>query len=198
MTLCGNKTSTILKTFLCVLSLIVINGCVSMRRHDASRISCKELIELLGIQQWVVPLPKDDRVEWAFEIRDANPDLELEAVGNDAWMDARLFAKITFMPLGKKNNLYRFWLKQRNGTSSGTKRIDICDEPDNLNFNCPVQFEIEWYPCAKRVAEGKTYLIGEIRDSANPLRKRFMVLSLTMFRLEEMPPGTLSVGESRK
>jgi len=155
-------------------------------RRDSQRNleSLDGLTELLQIRRWEVPMPKDARYEWSFEIRDYKASNEVEK-GMTEWMDSSRKAKIVFMPTGEEV-VYRFWLVQTNGTSSGNTRLDVCDVPNDIHRKCDAgQLELRWYSTPKRIEDGKSYLIGEINDDSQRQRRKQVVLHLVRFRDED-------------
>jgi hypothetical protein len=150
----------------------------SLESHD-------ELTDLLQIRRWEVPMPKDARYEWSFEIQDYQAFKEVEK-GMTEWMDSSRKAKIVFMPTGEEV-VYRFWLVQTNGTSSGSTRLDVCDIPNDIHRECKAgQLRLTWYSKPKRIEDGKSYLIGEISDDLDPPRRKQIVLHLVRFRDEDV------------
>ena len=143
------------------------------------------LTGLLEIHSWELPMAKDDGLEWSFEMRDYK---ESKAIlkGADDWMDPSKKARIVFMPTGE-DTIHRFWLVQTNGTSSGRTRLDVCDDPDELQHHCDAgQFEYSWLPIAERIEDGKTYVICELSETFPPKRRKQLILHLVHFRLEDI------------
>ena len=130
-------------------------------------------------------MPRDKRYEWSISIRDYQGYVAIHR-GKDDWMDMGRHAEVTFMATDR-DSIYRFWLRQPNGTSSGETRVDMCDDPDDTARECLAgQYETTWFEKPIRVGDGKTYLIGEIRETFAPGRRKQVVLDLTKFRLEDM------------
>jgi hypothetical protein len=155
------------------------------REFQKTSESLDGLTALLEIHKWELPMPKDARYEWSFEVRDYKSSNVVEK-GLTDWMDASRKAKIVFMPLGE-GNVYHFWFVQPGGTSSGSTRLDVCDDPDNIQHNCDVgQFETNWLKEPKRIEDGQTYLICEINETFPPLRRKQVLLHLSLFRLEDI------------
>jgi hypothetical protein len=89
-----------------------------------------------------------------------------------------------------EETIHRFWLVQANGTSSGRTRVDVCDNPEQLQLNCDAgQFEYSWYPTAERVEDGKTYVICELNETFPQHRRKQLVLHQLHFRLEDIQKG---------
>jgi len=144
-----------------------------------------ELMDLLQIRKWEVPMPKDARYEWSFEIEDYKAFNEVKP-GTTEWMDSSRKAKIVFMPTGEEA-VYRFWFVQTNGTSSGNTRLDVCDFPNDIHRKCDAgQSELIWYPTPKRIEDGKSYVIGEISESSQSPRRKQVILHLVRFREEDV------------
>jgi hypothetical protein len=142
-------------------------------------------MNLLEVHSWEVPMPKDTSLEWSFELQDYRvPTVVVK--GTDDWMDSSKKAKIVFMPTGEEN-IHRFWLVQTNGTSSGRTRVDVCDNPEQLQNACDAgQFEYIWYPTPERIDDGKTYILCELNETFLPHRRKQLVLHLIHFRLEDI------------
>ena len=164
------------------LASCILNFTSCVKRNE---LTCPELSQLLGIERWIVPMPKDTRYEWAFEFRDYKEGSIVK--GNEKeWADSSRKAEIVFMPTGL-NNIYRFWLKQKEGTSSGEMRVDVCENPDDTSFKCDYgQIEIKWFHPPLQIEDGKKYLIGEVKETFEPGRRKQIILHLTKFRLEDM------------
>lgn len=148
-------------------------------------VSHDELVQLLGIRKWVVPAPRDQRFQWAFEVRDGEI-IPTRNNGDDSWMDRARTATVIFMPVGD-GNVYRFWFLQSTGTSSGLARVDVCENPYDVNSPCDAgQVETCWFDEPRRAADGKTYVIGEVRETLGLRRHKQIVLCLTGIRPEDM------------
>lgn len=161
------------------------------RTASRSQESVGTLLNVLEIRSWELPMPKDQYMEWSFELRDYREAREIKQ-GSDDWMDPSRKAKVVFMPTGVES-VHRFWLVQTKGTSSGSTRLDVCDKPDEVQRRCDAgQLEYVWYPSPERVEDGRTYIIGEINETFAPQRRKQVVLHLVHFRQEEVtkPVGT--------
>ena len=91
-----------------------------------------------------------------------------------------------FMPTGQED-VYRFWLVQPNGQSSGTTRVDVCANPEDVQLRCEAgQMEIIWYREPKRIEDGSAYLICDIKETFPPQRRKQLILHLVNFRLEDI------------
>ena len=163
-----------------LIVLVVTASCA-----PKTELSAPELAELLGIKRWIVPMPKDARYEWTFEIRDYKSPAPVP-IKTNGWADPKKRAEVTFMPIGA-GTVYRFWLTQGAGTSSGETRIDVCDNPDDTSVKCDAgQFETTWYQPPRQTADGRSYVLCELQDTFEPRRHKQLVLYLTKFRLEDM------------
>jgi hypothetical protein len=155
------------------------------RQSQRTRQSLDSLTEILEIRKWELPMPRDSRYEWHFEIRDYK-ESNVIAVGKDDWMDRQKKATIVFMPTGQ-DEIYRFWLVQTEGTSSGSARLDVCDDPDDIHKKCDFgQIDFKWQTPPKRIEDGKSYLICEISEFGYPQRRKQVILYLGLFRLEDI------------
>jgi hypothetical protein len=172
------------------------------RAAKRSQNSVESLLNLLEVHSWEVPMPKDTSLEWSFELQEYRTP-SVVAKGLDDWMDSSKKAKIVFMPTGEEN-IHRFWLVQANGTSSGRTRMDVCDNPEQLQNTCDAgQFEVIWYPAAERIEDGKTYILCELNETFPPHRRKQLLLHLIHYRLEdiqrdsEKPPNLLPTEPKR-
>jgi hypothetical protein len=169
---------------LAVWSVALTLFALTIRRDSQkTRESVDVLTGLLEIHTWELPMPKDTRYEWSFEVRDYKSSNVVEK-GLTEWMDTSRKAKIVFMPAGE-GNVYHFWFVQPESTSRGSTRLDVCDDPDNIHQDCDAgQFETNWYKDPKRIEDGQTYLICEINETLPPQRRKQLLLRLSLFRLE--------------
>lgn len=147
--------------------------------------SLDSLTGILEVRKWELPMPKDTRYEWHFEIRDYK-EFNVITHGKDDWMDGQKKATIVFMPTGQ-DEIYRFWLIQTNGTSSGSTRLNVCENPDDIHKKCDFgQLNFTWQTPPKRIEDGKSYIICDISELDNPQRRKQVVLYLGLFRLEDI------------
>lgn len=159
--------------------LITLNGC---NRVVQGTVSSEELVELLGIIKYTIPMPKDKAYEWSFDIVDYKTLNEIKT-GEDTWMDPVRTASIYFMPLQQIENGFKFWIKQDGGISSGNTRIDVCDNPDDLNTPCHYQqINIKWEKTPVRIDDGKSFLLCTIEE-INGNRKKMLIAYLLKYRL---------------
>jgi hypothetical protein len=166
-----------------IIAILIVLVATLLSCSPKTMISHEELVDLFQIRQWVVPIPKDQSLQWAFKIRDFE-SVEPFKGKKDSSVDSSLKAKIVFMPTGQ-GNVYRFWLMQRNGTSSGFMRIDVCDNPSDISKKCDGgQFQTTWYKEPLK-ADDKTYVLCEIKETFSPSRKKQVVLYLTGYRIED-------------
>jgi hypothetical protein len=155
------------------------------RDLQRNRQSLDFLTGILEFRKWELPMPKDTRYEWHFELRDYR-EPNVVTVGKDDWMDGKKKATNVFMPTGQ-DEIYRFWLVQREGTSSGSTRLDVCNDPDDIRKKCDFgQLDFAWQMPPKRIEDGKSYIICEISELGYPQRRKQLVLYLGLFRLEDI------------
>ena len=169
-----------MKIFLNIIFLFVLVVTYSSCSSKA-KISHNELVELLQIRKWILPLPTDENYEWAFDIYDYEEvDKLKENKSFSSNSDQK--AEIIFMPTGE-NSIYRFWFKQRNGTSSGFTRIDVCEDPKDIKKSCDFgQFSTTWYKEPLKIND-KTYVIAELEETFMPFRKKQVVPELIKYRI---------------
>jgi len=164
---------------------LTVFSLILRRDSERNRKSLDSLTGILEVRKWELPMPKDSRYEWHFEIRDYK-ESSVAVQGKDDWMDVRKRATIVFMPTGQ-DEIYRFWLVQPEGTSSGSTRLDVCDDPDDIHKKCDFgQLNFTWQTEPKRLADGKSFLICDIAELGYPHRRKQLVLYFSFFRLEDI------------
>ena len=163
--------------FLFVLLLAQTSGVI------AQKITHDELVEVLGIKSWRVPMPKDEKLEWKFEIVDYAVRKYTKA--NAKRLDFNRKALLVFREI--KDDTYHFTLKQRNGTGSGDFEINVCSEKERKENQCDNSYSLEWFDEPKPFDDGTKFVIAEIStmlESEKPRKQ--IVLELLKFRLEDM------------
>ena len=112
---------TILAAWSVALTLFAL---ILRRDSIRNRESMDGLTELLENRRWEVPMPKDARLEWSFDIRDYRASKEVES-GTVEWMD----------PSRKANNIRLY--ANRSG-----RRLPL--------LACPAQWAIKRdHPCGR-------------------------------------------------
>ncbi len=155
--------------------LLVANSC-----SFAQQLTHDELIEVLGIKSWRIPLPKDEKLEWKFELVDyaARKFTKTNAERLDFNRKALLVFRET------KDDTYHFTFKQRNGTSSGDFEINICSEKERTENRCDNSYSLEWFDEPKPFDDGTKFIIAEIGTMLEPDKpKKQIVIETVKFRL---------------
>jgi hypothetical protein len=163
--------------FLLVLLLVQNSGI------SAQKITHDELIEVLGIKSWRVPMPKDEKLEWKFELVDYVARKFTKP--NTVRLNLNRKALLVFQEV--KDDTYKFTLKQRNGTSSGDFEINICSEKERTENQCDNSYNITWFDEPKPFGDGTKFIIAEIGTMLEPNKPRKQIeLELVKFRLEDI------------
>lgn len=143
----------------------------------------EELLSILDITIWRVPLPKDENLIWTFELVDAKPRTERK------WPDVKAFygsgeAMFALRSIPEKGEFwYDFTLKQREGFSKGTTRISLCGEhppPD-----CDESSVMTPYDPPKCIDDGKTFLLADLAPMLEPEKvKKQLILRPAKSRID--------------
>ena len=149
----------------------------------AQQLTHEELIEVLGIKSWRVPMPKDEKLRWTFELVDYAA--RKPAKVNAERLNFNRKALIVFRVF--KDDTYHFSLKQRNATSSGDFEINICSEKERKENQCDNSYNLEWFDEPKPFDDGTKFVIAEISTMLEPEKPRKqIILKPIKFRLEDM------------
>ena len=153
-------------------------GCLAVAT-PAQELSHAELVEVLDLRSWRIPMPRDTNLEWSVTLEEAKPR-KVISTGSSAWMHPTEQALITFRP--DRDDTYRFTLKQRGGMSSGTMEITPCAVEDADATPCRDQFTIEWHKVPVRIDDGAHYLLADVESTFGEGRKKQLVLRLAKVR----------------
>src|SRR5438309_192423 len=124
---------------LALLLMLVLAACSS---SFAQQLSHDELIEILGIKSWRVPSPKHENRQWSVEIVDYAPR-KFDKTFNVEQLDSQRKALIVLRDMGE--DTYQYSLKQREGMSQGTFKINLCSAHRRTDEDCDESYNIEWY-----------------------------------------------------
>jgi len=149
----------------------------------AQQISHDELIEILGIKSWRVPMPKDESMEWGIEVVDYVPRKYTNM--NTKRLNLRKKALIVFRDMGK--DIYQFTLKQTRGTGQGDLEINICSEKARNENRCDNSYTLAWHDVPKPFGDGTKFVIADIAPMLDPDKPRKqIILEPSHFRLEDI------------
>lgn len=147
----------------------------------AQKISHEELVEVLGIRSWRLPLPKDDKWGWGIKIINYEPRRPSDM--NTEKLDLQNNALIVVREMGK--NTFQFILKQRQGTSRGEFEINICSEKAMAGNRCDNSYVITWYYIPMPYGDGLKYVIADITGESNKAVKQ-IILEPSISRAEDV------------
>ena len=147
----------------------------------AQKINHDELVEVLGIRSWRVPLPKDEKSAWGINI--INYERRRPSDATTEKLDLQNKALIVVRETEK--NTYQFILKQREGTSRRELKINICPEKRVAGNRCENSYVITWYDIPMPYGDGLRYVIAEITgDSNKPVKQ--IILEPSSYRDEDL------------
>lgn len=148
----------------------------------AQKLTHEELLDVLGIQSWRVPLPKNKNLEWKIEVVDAKPHKAAKI--NPTQLDPQPKALIVVRKRG--GDTFEFTLKQRAGASQGKLELDICTEKEKKQNACESGSDLVWFAEPKPIEDGTKFVLGEIAPMLNPEKPRKqIILETARFRLED-------------
>ncbi len=160
-----------------LLLLLVVPSASSF----AQQLSPEELIEILGIKSWRVPMPKDESMEWSIEIVDYVPRKYTRI--NTQRLNLQKKALIALRDTGK--DVYEFTLKQ-SGTGQGDIEINICIEPEKRENQCDNSYGIDWFDVPKPYDDGTKFVIADISQMVGQSPRKQIILEPVRFRLEDI------------
>ena len=163
--------------FLFLLALLLIPSSISF----AQQLSQDELIEILGIKSWRVPMPKDESMEWSIEIVDYVPRKYVKP--NMQRLNPQKKALVALRDTGK--DTYAFTLKQT-GTGQGELEINICTDAETRDNRCDNSYEVEWFDTPKPYDDGTKFVIADIRQMVGQAPRKQIILEPFQFRLKDM------------
>jgi len=149
----------------------------------AQQISHDELIEILGIKSWRIPMPKDESMEWSIEVVEYAP--RKYTTVNTGRLNLQKKALIVFRDMGK--DIYQLTLKQTRGTGQGDLEINICSEKERDENRCDNSYNLEWHNVPKPFDDGTKFVIADIAPMLAPDKPRKqIILEPSHFRLEDI------------
>jgi len=144
----------------------------------AQKLSRDELIEILAIKSWRVPMPKDESMEWSIDIVDFLPRKYTRI--NIRRLNLQKKALVALRDKGK--DIYEFTLKQ-SGTGQGDLDINICTEQEKRDSQCDNSYSIDWFDVPKPYDDGTKFVIADIKQMVGQSPRKQIVLELIRFRL---------------
>jgi hypothetical protein len=147
----------------------------------AQQLSTAELMDILGIMHWRVPMSKDTNMEWTIELVDYTP--RKYTTVSTRKLSTRKKALIALRDVGR--DVYAFTLKQ-SGISQGNLEINICTEQEKHENECDNSYDIEWNDVAKPYADGTKFVIADLKQMIDQRPRKQIILELVHFRLEDM------------
>ena len=163
------------------LALLFLLLVVPSANSFAQQLSHDELIEILGIKSWRVPMPKDKNMEWSIEIVDYVPRTYTKL--NTERLNLQKKALVVLRDTGK--DTYAFTLKQ-SGTGQGDLEIDICSDKEKRDNQCDNSYAIDWFDVPKPYNDGTKFVIADIRQMVGQAPRRQIILETAHFRLEDI------------
>lgn len=158
-----------------LLSLLMLFACSNA---FAQQISHDELIEILGIKSWRVPMTKDEKWEWSIEVVDYVPrkftNMNMER------LNLQKKALIVLRDMGNDN--YQFTLKQTAGTGQGDMEINICSEAEKKQNECDNSYVIDWHDEPKPYDDGTKFVIADIGHMVSRKPRKQIILEPVQYR----------------
>ena len=146
---------------------------------NAQKISHDELVEILELKSWRVPMPKDEKWEWGIHFVDYAE--RKSAVVNLDKLTTQRKALIVLRYMG--NNMYRYTLKQSAGTGWGDLEINICSDQQIKAKECDNSYTIKWFDEPKPFEDGTKFVIAEIAHMVGGKPLKQIILEPARYRL---------------
>ncbi len=163
------------------LALLLLLLVIPSAKSFAQQLSPDELIEILGIKTWRVPMPKDESMEWSIEIVDYVPRKYTRI--NTQLLNLQKKALVALRDTGK--DVYEFTLKQK-GTGQGDLEINICTDQEKRENQCDNSYGIDWFDVPKPYGDGTKFVIAEISQMVGQSPRKQIILEAVHFRLEDI------------
>lgn len=164
------------------LSLLLLLIVATYFPSSAQKLNSDELAEILGIESWRVPMPKDEKFEWDVSIVDYAPR-DFGSI-NAAEFSPQQEVLVALREAGK--DTYAYTVKNnRTVTRSGFK-IDVCTEKEKKDNVCENVYRIKWYSEAKSYGNGRRFVIADIIKKGSPRKQ-------VVLRLNRLLPNGLIV-----
>src|SRR2546423_3077433 len=165
------------------LALLLSLSLILCSSSLAQQISHEELVEILGIKSWRVPMHKDESMEWSIEVVDFAP--RKYTAMNAGRLNPQKKVLIALRDMDK--DTYQFTLKQARGTGQGDFEISVCPEKEKGEDRCDNNYNIEWYDVPKPYDDGMRFVIADIAPMLDPDRPRKQIILVPVhFRLEDI------------
>jgi hypothetical protein len=165
------------------LTLLLLLLLIPDSNSLAQQLSPDELIQILGIKSWRVPMPKDESMEWSIEIVDFASH-EYSNINTDR-LNLKQKALIAIRDMGK--DTYQFTLKQPRGTGQGDLEINVCSEREKKENSCDNSYNLQWHDVPKPFDGGTKFVIADIAYMLEPNKPRKqIILEPVHFRLEDI------------
>jgi hypothetical protein len=164
------------RTLLLLLPTLMVLICSSV---SAQKITHDELVDILDIKSWRLPMPTDEKWEWGIDFVDYAP--RKSAVINLEKLTTKRKALIVLRDVG--HDTYRFTLKQTAGTSSGDMEITICTEQEIKAKHCENSYVMTWFDEPKAFDDGTKFVIAEIAHMVRRKPLKQIILVPRQYRL---------------
>jgi hypothetical protein len=146
-----------------ILFLLFVTGSQSL----AQKLDCNELTEILGIESWRVPMPKEERFHWSFAVVDYAPRKYTSI--NTVRLNPQQKVLATLRNTGQ--DIYEFAVKTDAYVTRGERKIDICTEREKKDNLCDNHYSITWYSGPKPIADGASFVIADITKRNSPRKQ---------------------------
>jgi hypothetical protein len=157
------------------LALLILSASATV----GQKISHDELVEILEIKSWRIPMPKDENLEWSIQFVDYGPR-KSSAVNFEKLTPDRK-ALIVLRNMGTA--AYRYTLKQTAGTGSGDMEIRICTDQKVKAKECDNSYTISWFDDPKPLDDGTKFVIAEIAQMVGRKPVKQIILVPVRYRL---------------
>lgn len=158
------------------LALLLLFLLVTCSPSFAQKPNCDELAEILGVMSWRVPMPKDERFYWSFDIVDYAPRKYTSI--DTVRLNSQQKALAAMRKTGK--DIYEFTVITNAWTDHSEREIDICTEKEKKDNSCDNRFGITWYMGPKPYGEGTSFVIADITKGDSPRKQIVLRLALML------------------
>jgi hypothetical protein len=153
-----------------LLLLLFVTGSQAL----AQKLDCDELAEILGIESWRVPMPKEARFHWSFAVVDYAPRKYTSI--NTVRLNPQKKALATLRNTGQ--DVYEFAVKTDRYLDRGEHKLDVCTEKEKQDNLCDNRYSITWYSGPKPFGDGTSFVIADITTGDRPRKQIILRLQL--------------------
>ena len=158
-----------IKNLLIIVLIVTISSCSI---HDSSKISTKELVEVLDIKYWRLPGPTDTNNTLTIKVDTLNLSNFSKTMDESKYSKSKYYL-ITIQDIG--SGLVKFHIKSESGISSGKINFNLPDniKSENMFYDNLIERQV-YYNTENYLFCGDKIIIGEVHYNSDVLPIRYI------------------------